>query len=220
MTADDQAKVVEGMLEEATGRRMRNAKRAQAEDDEALRQAMDASTLPSRQGSSSTCNTRPSVKEFMVKRVLVNGVPVVPGGITAVSSNHVELAVQMDITNAAAGSAGSNHEGLNVGSTNQGDMRKGANKGPNAPASSTTSTTAMLPAGVHEAEQGHGQGQGQRCVDDGDCPGLAVNEGEGLMVEAALAGVEGSETSGGEPVEEEGQGPTMNEGEGFMADTS
>ena len=99
-------------------------------------------------------------------------------------------------------------------------MRKGANKGPNAPASSTTSTTPMLPAGVNETEQGHGQRQGQGCVDGGDGPGLAVNEGAGLMVEAALAGVEGSETSGGEPVEEECQGPTMSEGEGLMADTS
>ena len=93
---DEQAGVLEEVHHEATTRRLKRARRAQAEDDRALREAMDENNGAAT--SSTSSRSTPRTAEVLLRRVLVNGLTAQPGSVTAVTSSSVEVAVQLDIT--------------------------------------------------------------------------------------------------------------------------
>ena len=110
VTVDDQAGVLEENHDEASTRRLRKAKRAQEEDDRAMREAMDVDSRAAASSSSNPGKTtaqRPhcregSANEVLLKRVLVNGVTVQPGSVTA-----LDVVTYQEMNVLAAGSGGS-----------------------------------------------------------------------------------------------------------------
>ena len=102
---EDQAKMMESIYGENTERRLTRARVAQQEDDGALREAM---ATPSKSTSGSTSvgmNDRPATssgsttvaQDVMIKRLVVNGIPVQPGQPVALCGGNMEIAVQMQV---------------------------------------------------------------------------------------------------------------------------
>ena len=92
---DEQAQVLEQVYGEASERRLDSAQRAQAEDDQATKEALQMSgstTRPTAETSSSG-----TTMDVMVRRVLVNGVQVPFGEHVAITGQRLELAVQMGV---------------------------------------------------------------------------------------------------------------------------
>ena len=188
-TVDDQAGVLEQVQQEASDRRLKRVRIAQAEDDKALQLAMEESCRGS--GSASSRGPLEGTCDILVKRCLINGVEVPMGGIATVTGGRFELAVQMDVAARSSGCTGTSMmpgDQSMKGVPNEGYTRDGKEKeaasGGSAPSqlhlpATTSISTTTLTTPMRQRDEGQGR-EGQDGLDQVNCEGLG-SEREGRV---------------------------------------